>query len=64
MESWTTAKKTFKLMFRCHQLLSGFLPKGHLRRVSDQSRLSAKDKGDNEIILDRFVGLVVNMSDY
>ena len=37
-------------MWRCHQLLSGFLANGHLPRVSPQSRLSASDKGDNEII--------------
>ena len=35
-------------MWRCHQLLSGFLAKGHLPRVSRQSRLSANDKNDNE----------------
>ena len=41
-------KKSFRP--RCHQLLSGFLAKGHLPRVLRQSRLSAKDKGDNELI--------------
>ena len=30
-------QKSFKLMGRCHQLLSGFLAKGHLLRVSRQS---------------------------
>ena len=30
----------FKLVWRCHQLLSGFLAKGHLLRVSRQSRQS------------------------
>ena len=43
--------KSFKLVWRCHQLLSGFVTKGHLPRVSGQSRLSANDKGDNEMIL-------------
>ena len=38
-----------KVMLRCHQLLSGILAKGHLPRVLCQSRLSANDKGDNEI---------------
>jgi hypothetical protein len=33
-------KKIFKLVWRCHQLLSGFLTKGHLPRVSCQSRRS------------------------
>ena len=32
-----------------HQLLSGLLDNGHLPRVSSQSRLSANDKGDNEV---------------
>ena len=31
-----------------HQLLSGFLAKDHLPRVSRRSRLSANDKADNE----------------
>ena len=43
-------KKAFKLEWRCHQLLSGFLVKGYLLRVSRQSCLSASDKGDNEMI--------------
>ena len=33
-------QKSFKLMWRCHQLLSGFLAKGHLPRVTRQSRQS------------------------
>ena len=37
-------------MNHCHQLLSGFLANGHLPRVSRQTHLSAKDKGDNEMI--------------
>ena len=36
------------IVWRCHQLLSGLLPKDNLLRVSHQSRLSANDKGDNE----------------
>ena len=41
MEPLTAANKSFKLMWRCYQLLSGFLAKGHLPLVSGQSRLSA-----------------------
>ena len=41
-------RKCFTLVWRCHQLLSGFLAKGHLLQVSRQS---ANDKGDNEMIL-------------
>ena len=33
-------QKILKLMWRCHQLLSGFLAKGHLLRVSCHSRQS------------------------
>ena len=50
MEPWAVAKKSFKLVWRCHQLLSGFLAKVHLLRVSRQSHVSANDKGDNEMI--------------
>ena len=50
MEPWAAARKSFKLEYRCHQLLSGFLAKGHLPRVSRQLPLSANDKGDNKII--------------
>ena len=39
-------KKNFKLAWRCYQLLSGFLAKGHFLRVSRESSLSAND---NEI---------------
>ena len=35
-------------MWQCYQLLSGFLAKGHLLRVSHQSHLN--NKGDNEMI--------------
>ena len=37
MEPWVAAQKTFKLVWRCQQLLSGFLAKGHLPRVSRRS---------------------------
>ena len=30
-------QKCFKVVWRCHQLLSGFLVKGHLPRMSRQS---------------------------
>ena len=33
-------QKSFKLVWLCQQLLSGFLAKGHLPRVSRQSRRS------------------------
>ena len=35
-------------IFKLRWLLSGFLPNGHLPRVSRQSRLSANDNCDNE----------------
>jgi len=34
------SQKSFKLVWQCHQLLSGFLAKGYLPRVSHQSRQS------------------------
>ena len=37
MEPWPAARKSFKLVSWCHQLLSGFLAKGHLPQVSRQS---------------------------
>jgi hypothetical protein len=40
-------QKSFKVMWRCHQLLFRFLANGRLPRVSRQSRLSTNDKGDN-----------------
>jgi hypothetical protein len=39
------------LVLRCHQILSEFLAKNHLPRMSYQSRLSANDKDENEINL-------------
>ena len=39
-------QKSFRLVWRCHQLLSGFLANGHLPRMSC---LSANDKEDNEV---------------
>ena len=47
MELWAAAKESFKLVWRCLQLLSEFLAKDHSSRVS---RLSANDKGDKELI--------------
>ena len=44
------AAKIFKLVWRCQQILSGFVANGHLYRVSRQSRLSVNDKDDYEII--------------
>ena len=44
------SQKSVKLVWRCHQLLSWFLSKDHLFRVSRQSLWSANDKGDNEMI--------------
>ena len=43
MKPWAAGKKSFNLMWRCHQLLSGFLAKGHLPQVLLQS---ANDKED------------------
>ena len=37
-------QRGFEAVWRCHQLLHGFLAKGHLSRVSRQSRLSVNDK--------------------
>ena len=42
-------QKSFMLLWLCHLLLSGFLDSDHLLRLSHQSRLSANDKGDNEV---------------
>ena len=41
-------QKIFNLVKRCHQLLSGFLAKGDLPRVSRQSSLS-EENGDYEV---------------
>ena len=41
---------SFKLVWRCHDPLSGFIVKGRLPQVSRQSRLSANSMGDNEMI--------------
>ena len=43
-------QKNFTIVWRYHQLLSGFVAIGYLPQVSRQSRLSANDKGDNEMI--------------
>ena len=50
MDPWTAAKKSFTLVWLCHQLLSGSIPNSHLPWESRQSRLSANDIGDNEMI--------------
>jgi hypothetical protein len=47
LESWAADKQNFKLVGRCHHLLSGSQAKGHLPQVSRQSLLSANDKSDN-----------------
>ena len=39
-------QKSFKLVWRCHQLQSGFLANDHLPLVS---LLSVNDKGDSEV---------------
>ena len=44
------SQESLMLAQRCHQLLSGFLAKGHLPRLSRQSRLSANDNCDNQMI--------------
>ena len=46
-EAMGCCQKSFKLVWWCHQLLSGFLSKGHLLQIS---RLSVIDKDDNEMI--------------
>ena len=52
MEPWAAAKKKEKLsaIWRYHKLLSAFLAKCRFPRVSRHSRLSAKNKNDNEMI--------------
>ena len=51
MEPWVAAKQSFKLVWRCHQVLSGFLAKGHFAPSVASVTLVANDKGDNEMIL-------------
>jgi hypothetical protein len=53
MESWAAAKKV--LVWRCHQLLSGFLVKIYLPRLSRQLLLSPNDKLDNEMVFEHCV---------
>ena len=43
-------QKCFKLVWWCHQILSGFLAKGHLPRVSFPLCLSANYRDDNDMI--------------
>jgi hypothetical protein len=47
--SASCGQKSFRLVKRCHQLLSEFLANGHLPQESRQSRLSANLKRDNEL---------------
>ena len=49
-EALDCGQKSLTLVLRCRQLLFGLLAIGHLSRMSRQSRLSANDKGDNEVI--------------
>ena len=63
---WATSSATnsFKLMWRCHQFLSGFLTEDHRPRVSRQSRLSANDNYDNEMIsgtVNRSLGIYLKL---
>ena len=46
MESRAAAKKVFRLVLRCHQVLSGSLANSHLPQ---ESRLSANDKSNKEM---------------
>ena len=43
-------QENFKIVWRCHQLLSGFLAPDLLSRMSRQSLLPANDKGDNSMM--------------
>ena len=45
-ESWAGAKNIFMIVWRCNQLVSGFLANDHLPPVSRQPHLSAYDKDD------------------
>ena len=44
------SQESFKLVWRCHQVLFGFLAIDHLPCFSRQSRMSANHKGDYEMI--------------
>ena len=57
MEPWAATKKSFKLVWRCQQLLFGFLANERLLRVP-----SLLDKGDNEVkpwAVQRFPGIYI-----
>ena len=43
------SQSSFMLVWRYHQLMSGFLANDHLPRVSRQSPLSVNDKDANEM---------------
>ena len=54
--------KILTLVWRCHHQLPWFLGKRHLLRVSQQSRLAANDKGNNEMIpgdVHRYTGIFI-----
>ena len=44
-------QKSFKLVWRCHQLLFGFPAKGYFAPSFPSVTSVANDKGDNEMIL-------------
>ena len=49
MEPWPAEKNAFKLVRRCHQLLSELLAKGHFPECHVVTSV-ANDKDDNEMI--------------
>ena len=51
MKPFVAYKKGFALVWRCYQLLAGFLAKGYLPRALGQSCLSGNVKSDNEVNL-------------
>ena len=55
-----SSQKSVMIVWRYHQLLLRFLINCHLLQVSRESRLSANDKGDNEmklVAVDRYPGI-------
>ena len=56
--------KSFQLVWRCQQLLSGILANGQLPQVLCQSRLSINDKGDDEVkprTVDKYPGICLTV---
>ena len=49
-EAMHCGQKIVTIVWRCHQLLFGFLARGTFPRVSRESHLSVNDKADNEMI--------------